>query len=59
MLLNAVSVWFCRAPSTSELTVNPSVLSEFDLEGAGLGGGETRAEMMLREFILLPTWRRP
>src|SRR5689334_2062387 len=57
MLPNALSVWFCRGPSPSELTANPRALREFDLVGAGFGGGETRAEMMLREFILSQTSR--
>jgi hypothetical protein len=59
MLPSALSVWFWRDPSVSELTANPRALREFDLIGPGLGGGETRAEMMLREFILPSTWRRP
>jgi hypothetical protein len=59
MLPSAPSAWFCRGASASEPTANPRALREFDLVGAGLGGGETRDEMMLREFIFPSTWRVP
>ena len=46
-------------PSCPDATAKPIALRELDRDGTGLEEGDTREDMMLREFIFVETLGRP